>query len=833
MEPPPTTGLLYFPINDAEGDSGIPAPGSKRRRLRGACDKCRQRKIRCDSAKMPGNVCSNCITFNSQCTHQSYAKPEAPNKRSPSSFASKSAESSPPSASPPAQSLQDSDARGGKTAQEHVESIVIQSTAYIATRDLRDVLLDVARYSRSLEQELEKYKAQLVVSPGSSLTLDSTPSPPNTDPSNEDLVDSAPDGIFVLCDDFEALYVASRNRFFGRSSGLYLIQTAREMKQMHDGPNVRQPNTIRRQEFWHSPWEKEPPPPRPVYKFPPRDLLDSLVSIYFRRINILVCLLHRPTFEQSIAAGRHLVNHSFGAVVLAVCALASRYSEDPRVVLEGTNSKLSSGWEWFRQVRNLRKDLYLNPTLYDLQLIFLSVVYLQGTCAPEACWALVAVGLRHAQELGIHMRKRFDPLTLTIDEELHRRVFWMLVCSDALMSSFLGRPRAMRDDDFDADYPAECDDEYWDHPDPKKRFQQPEGKPSYQAFFTSYMKLMEVLGMAQRTIYSVKRGQRGAGWSQTIVAELDSALNQWVDSIPHHLRWDPNCEDETFATQSACLFAGYYHVQIQIHRSFIPSLTNEATLSSNFPSLAICANSARSCSHIMESHAARHGLVAHPQAVSALLDSAIVLLLNVWGARRTGISPDPQRAANDVQKCISVLKMYERRWQVAGRYCDSLFTIGNQLISANAPQVPASTTLKRGRNTAPSLGPSIASAPLEPRTIAGSHRVSVALEDQEKSQYSAADMYALPISTEELGHLPVYQSFDWGIPFEADLGQEHVLDYNGFPSTGAGDLSQYTPLNGFADNIGDWATRDWSTYIDSVDELMQSLDSDGGSLGRR
>ncbi|KAJ7661670.1 fungal-specific transcription factor domain-containing protein [Mycena rosella] len=780
---PPTTGLLYFPIIDPE-DSGTPAPGSKRRRLRGACDTCRQRKIRCDSAKMPGNVCSNCIAFNCQCTHQSYAKVDG-NKRSPQSFASKSSEASPPSGSQLAQSfqvettagtstktLQDSDVYNEKTAQEHVETIILKSTAYIVTRDLRNVLLDVSRYARSLENELAKLKAQLSVSRGSSAPLESTPSPLNTNSSNADDVDvaSAPDGIFVLCDGFQDLVLdIARNRYFGRSSGIYLIQTAQKMKQQHDGPDVQQPSPTRRPEFWYCPWEKPPSPPVPVFSFPPRDLIDSLVSIFFKRFNILVGILHEPTFKRSIATGFHLVHHPFGAVVLAVCALASRYSEDPRVVLEGTNSRLSSGWEWFRQVQHLQRDISVVPTLYDLQRIIISILYLQGTSIPGSCWTLVAVGIRYLQELGVHMRKPFDRTKLSVEEELFKRVFWMFICSDTLISAFLGRPRVTRDDDYDIDYPVECDDEYWEHPDPQKRFQQPEDKPSVYAYLVSYLKLMGILGMAQKTIYSVKRAQRGAGWIQAAVAELDSALNQWIDSIPDHLRWDPNREDEVFATQSACLFAAYYHVQIQIHRSFISSLASEAMLSSTFPSLAICANSARSCSHIMEAHAAKHGLVAHPQAVSALMDSAIVLLLNVWGARRTGVSADPRRAANDVQKCISVLKMYERRWQIAGRHCDALFTIGNQFINANASQVPAAATLKRGRNTILSLTPIDAPAPLEPRTIAGSHRVSVATEQQEKTHahtHAVPDLYALPISTEELGDLPVYESFDRGIPLE-------------------------------------------------------------------
>ncbi|KAJ7700411.1 fungal-specific transcription factor domain-containing protein [Mycena rosella] len=793
MEPPPSTGLLYLPITDPD-DSGI--PGSKRRRLQGACDTCRQRKVRCDSAKMPGNVCSNCIASNSQCTHQYHAK-DGSNKRT---LGPASRNPSPSSGSPLAQPFQDSDGYNDKTAPEHVETIILQSTAYIVARDLRNVLLDVARYARSLEKELEKYKAHLAVSPGPSVVLETTPSPPNTNSSNEvdDAVDSEPDGIFS--DHFKSLRIApARNLYFGRSSGLYLIQTAQKMKQEHDGPNVQQPHPTRRQEFWYSPWEINPSPPVPAFSFPPRDLLDSLVSVYFKKINILLGILHEPTFKRFVTAGLHLVHQSFGAVVLAVCALASRYSEDPRVVLEGTNSKLSSGWEWFRQVQHLHTELLLDPTLYDLQVISLSILYLQGTCSADSCWTLVAIGIRRLQELGVHMRRPFDRVTLTVEEELFKRVFWMFVCSDALASAFLGRPRVTRDDDYDMEYPIECDDEYWEHPDPQKRFQQPEGKPSVHAYLVSYMKLMEILGMAQKTIYSVKRVQRGAGWSQTVVADLDSALNRWLDSLPNHLRWDPHREDETFATQSACLFTAYYHVQIQVHRSFVSSLPSEPTLSSTFPSLAICANSARSCSHIMESHVAKHGVVAHPQALSALMDSAIVLLLNVWGARRTGMAADPRRAANDVQKCISVLQIYERRWEVAGRSCDALFTIGNQLINASASQVPAPTTSKRGRNTVPSLTSLDASAPpeLEPRTIAGSHRVSGATQRAQSHPHShaIADLYALPMSTEELGVLPVYESFDWRIPFE-NTGLGDVSFGFGYAQGPGGDL--YAQHSGWA-----------------------------------
>ncbi|KAJ6507176.1 fungal-specific transcription factor domain-containing protein [Mycena vitilis] len=820
MEPPPTAGLLYFPIGDVGHESSIPAPGSKRRRLRGACDTCRQRKG--DSATMPGNVCTHCIAFNSPCLHQGFPKKAEHSTR---------AGSSPSSGNSP---FQDSEAYAGKSAAEHIDTILTQSTAYIAAKDLRDILLDVARYSRGLEQELDKFKSQASSSRGSSAAPQSVPSRSETADYPDGKVDSSPDGIMVLCTDFQDLNIvnATRPAFFGRSSGFYLMQIAQELKAEHDGPNGRQIEHIRRKEFWSSPWEQSPAPPLPAYDFPAEDLLDDLVSLYFSRVNIVLSMLHRPTFERSVASGLHLIDYAFGGLLLAVCALASRYSDDPRVVLKGTNTKLSSGWEWFRQIQYPGRDFYLVRTLYDLQRIFLSVIYLQGTCSFAPCWPLIAIGVRRLQDLGVHVRKRYNghqddiTFTTTIEDELYRRAFWMFVCSDALQSAFLGRPRLTRDDDYDVDYPVEVDDEYWEHPDPAKRFRQPEGKPSVYSFIVVYIKLTEILGTAQKIIYSVKRAQRSPGWSQAAVAELDSALNQWLDSIPDHLRWDPNRQEEPFATQSACLYTGYYHVQIQIHRSFIPSPLNDAPLSSTFPSLAICANAARSCSHVMEAQAKR-GLIANPQAVNSLMDCALVLLLNVWGSGRSGITVDPGRAANDVKKCISVLKMYEVHWQAAGRYCDNLFTIGNQLIN-NPPAPP--TTLKRSRypdrSSAPATMPPESSQ--DPRNIAGSRRASAAVQQHEKPRDSMADMnhfYPLPVSTEELGDLPVYQSFDWSLPFGNVDPQQHGNDFesNGLHS------SQYTQPNSFAEYDGrDWESRDWTTAdIDSVDQIMRSLNPDG------
>lgn len=53
---------------------------------------------------------------------------------------------------------------------------------------------------------------------------------------------------------------------------------------------------------------------------------------------------------------------------------------------------------------------------------------------------------------------------------------------------------------FDLDLPIECDDEFWEAPNPEDRFKQPIGRPSYIAFFNCYLSLMDILAYAMRAI---------------------------------------------------------------------------------------------------------------------------------------------------------------------------------------------------------------------------------------------------------------------------------------------------------------------------------------------
>ena len=127
---------------------------------------------------------------------------------------------------------------------------------------------------------------------------------------------------------------------------------------------------------------------------------------------------------------------------------------------------------------------------------------------------------------------------------------------------------------FDLEYPVECDEEYWETPDPEKAFQQPPGKPCKMSCFIWLIKLAEMLGFAHRTLYATKKskmliGLIGNEWESEVVSELDSSMNKWKDSLPQYC--------ETFAA---------FKIIIQGHNLFFQCAgTRQIRMLPSFPNL--------------------------------------------------------------------------------------------------------------------------------------------------------------------------------------------------------------------------------------------------------
>ncbi|KAF5343371.1 hypothetical protein D9758_015622 [Tetrapyrgos nigripes] len=450
---------------------------------------------------------------------------------------------------------------------------------------------------------------------------------------------------------------------FGESSTMMLVMTAVEHRKQVDSNLPDWEKLLegtKRPQYWDVPPWLAPPRLDPLrYEFPDPYEIKRLVDAYFDCHNLFSPLLHRPSFERSLADKLHIRDEAFGAVVLAVCAIGSRYrygqinSSDPNVMF------VVSGIKWFHQLPIQRFAFAPDVSLYHLQMYCLAMIYIQNiNSGPEVLggWMITGIAIRLAQEKGFHRRFVVEKKP-TPERELWKRVFWFLLFYDFNMGLTFGRPRAMSIEDFDIDFAIECDDEYWEHL--THPFVQPPNKPPLISFWNHFMKMYEISILAAQPLYSVRKiANKDA--LQKVVSEIDSALAKWADSIPTHLMWNIKHEDENFFKQSAILWACYYWIQIEVHRRFIPRPGEEPELS--FPSMTICANAARSCIHVVETCLQQtKDVTGHFMlpVILPLFASAMILVINLWRGKQVDPDFDPRPDLTVIYKCIGLLRMYE------------------------------------------------------------------------------------------------------------------------------------------------------------------------------
>ncbi|TRM70017.1 fungal-specific transcription factor domain-containing protein [Schizophyllum amplum] len=643
-----------------------PTTGSKKRRLQG------------DSAKNPGGRCSNCVAFNSLCTHYAIHS----RKRAPSKDVEE----------PAPERLREVERNFGMSVEDTnnfllnmdtestfidskalVTSILEDSHAFFQTVDLSSLqkaAVRLAKYARSLEetQDSQSQRQRDVEDDHDSDVPDLTMPDSHEVPISDEIIDGAnglSDKLWQLALD------SGEGRYFGNGSNVRFIRNALDLRAEYSGAVNKSSGsaTKRRQEFWTMrPWELESCPTQPPLDFPEHNFLLELVDVYFSEQEKFFPIMHRPTVDRDLAARRYRKDYAYGNLVLVMCAIAARHSDDHRVFADRRpNSENSAGWQWWSQVQLHRRSYHTAPSLSELQACALAVIYAYGTSTAEDTWNALSLGIRLAQEVGAHRKRATGN---AIEDELYKRVFWAFVVEDMQISAFMGRPRATTCDDIDLDPVLEVEDEYWHDPT-----SQPAGHVGRGAFYNQHIRIMHILGVVQKTIYSVKKPRLRANmsrrdWEMRVVTCVDSALNNWLNNLPNHMRWDPDQPVAEYRDQAAILYTAMYLTQIQVHRPFIPSVSD----SQSFPSLAICANAARACLRLIEQHS-KGGFIPYPHVMMSIFSSCIILILYVWRRQQMGYTAEGERDVTSVFAGLRVMATYEKRWQFAGRLSDVIYNM--------------------------------------------------------------------------------------------------------------------------------------------------------------
>ncbi|KAJ3923514.1 fungal-specific transcription factor domain-containing protein [Lentinula edodes] len=739
----------------SDADSNATSGGSRKRQPN-ACNYCRRRKVRCDSATRGGEACSNSVLIQQKidCLHT------VPRKKR----------------GPPA-------GRSTQLKSDNIKALtesILSSVPYNLPEDkteLQQILRELASYIRTLEKQLamvqmsnsdlgnggfryssvRKVMEQFVGSP--------EPIPVHAgEPSTLGFQDDH-DDTDELSETLKKLQFSQSPERYSASNRLMLIKSGIAANQ-GNGMDTNH-DVFKRPVFWTiQPWQFTNEPQLPPLIFPPQDLLDRLIDLWFVKSQPYFPLFHRPTFERSVISGLHYHDRHFGETLLAMCALSARHSDDPRTFTHG--SPLSAGFMWMQQVNPAPITFSEAPSLMQVQKLILYVMFMQTTSMPYSSLGLTGLGIRLLQDVGAHRKKSTPP---TVAGELWKRAFWILNYIDLSLSINLGRPRAMTSDDYDAEFPIECDDEYWEQSG-ELAFKQPLGKFCQLSYWIHMLKLVGILETVQRATSTVRPRRKpdpdALFLRQQAVIEIDKALGSWLENIPAQLKWDPQRQDTVSFHQSAMLYIMYFFLRMETYRNGLA--TSPTSLERDYLSLG-------------------------PQLLAAIANSGIVLLINIWKAKRLDLDIDIDLEMGDVVKCMLQLERFEQRIQLAGRLRDTLLNVifisgltgVYNLVTGKQRQV-LSHQLKVVVDAQRSSGPLIEEQ-LELNSIPPTSLTSNSFHDPVSENMSiAASLYVGPaLESIEINSTTTQQQ-DWRSSDTIDISQAN-----------------------------------WAEYMESVDEVLRSL----------
>ncbi|KAF5360301.1 hypothetical protein D9758_009102 [Tetrapyrgos nigripes] len=190
------------------------------------------------------------------------------------------------------------------------------------------------------------------------------------------------------------------------------------------------------------------------------DLMDSLVQCYLSTSYYILPFLHVPTFLSDYGSPQKWGEPGFATFIVAICCLASRHMDDPRVRAVPTEG-ITAGTQWFELLGRLRTlPIADRPTLYTIQADLIAAVYAVGLGRLSRAAALLSEAITVSIDAGLHRSADTYDLFDPIEDEIRKRTFWCVYIWDKQLSAHFGRPPIIRLRDCDVAEPLPLDDEF-------------------------------------------------------------------------------------------------------------------------------------------------------------------------------------------------------------------------------------------------------------------------------------------------------------------------------------------------------------------------------------
>lgn len=197
-------------------------------------------------------------------------------------------------------------------------------------------------------------------------------------------------------------------------------------------------------------------------------------------------------------------------------------------------SLTSRSVKWFRAGQALI-DTANCRNMYSLQALVCIIVYLQSSALMHSCYSYISIAISVSLQMGLHRAEastRLEP----IEQETRRRVFWVLQTMETYVTTLLGLPTVLDDEDIDQELPS-CIENASVHengliPNPAGPGPGP-GCP--MAAVVAHIKLLKIMRRVVKQIYP-RTLRRGTGRAYRVnygrIIKFEVELGEWFENIP-------------------------------------------------------------------------------------------------------------------------------------------------------------------------------------------------------------------------------------------------------------------------------------------------------------
>ncbi|KAF2723524.1 hypothetical protein K431DRAFT_282968 [Polychaeton citri CBS 116435] len=264
-------------------------------------------------------------------------------------------------------------------------------------------------------------------------------------------------------------------------------------------------------------------------ELPPYEQCKVYSEWFFRSLNPFIPLLHRPQFfdllERVVKNGEKPTTAEKVIIHMVITVINFQYA------FRNNNAQAKQdSFRHFHYCLTFISDLTTSHQLQDIQALAMICHQLRCFPRPGAAWTFIHQVLNLAIEMGLHRTAKAwegetaekDPHTI----EMRKRIFWSLLIFAIVISGKLGRPMPLQLEEFDIEIPDAIADSVQTHeglPDSKKCSIGPAIKG---------MALLKIIVKIYSSVYSIHASKYTY---EANLKALERELQEWKSTMPPEL----------------------------------------------------------------------------------------------------------------------------------------------------------------------------------------------------------------------------------------------------------------------------------------------------------